>query len=116
MAHVSLPGTGANAGHLTAAEGAIASRKGTDVDTAQEARVQIGLLWGWRRIAPGIAALVAGKARAISARLGTGGEFPLGLGRQASTSPVTVRFGLIPRHLHHRGVRLQRHWRIEVLP
>src|SRR5438132_4437154 len=84
------------AGHLTAAEGAIASRKGTDVDTAQEARVQIGLLWGWRRIAPGIAALVAGKARAISARLGTGGEFPLGLGRQASTSPVTVRFGPIP--------------------
>src|SRR5215471_9396091 len=48
--------------HLTAAEGAIASRKGANVDAAQEASIQIGELWGWRRIAPGIAALMASNA------------------------------------------------------
>src|SRR5262249_31480528 len=33
-----------------------------------------------------------------------------------AASPVTVRFGLIPRYIRHRGMRLQRHQRIEVLP
>src|SRR5262249_21385352 len=102
--------------HLTAAKGAIASGEGTDVDTAQEARVEIGVLRGGRRIAPGIAALMGGEARTIRCRLGTGGEFPLGFGRQPAAGPVTVRLGLIPRHIRHRGMWLERHRGIEVLP
>src|SRR5262249_9642359 len=104
------------AGHLTAAKGAVTGRKGTNVDTAQEARVQIGVLWSWWCIAPGITALMGGNARAISGRLGTGGEVPLSLSWHPPASPVTVRFSLIPRHVRHRGVRLHRHQGIEVLP
>src|SRR5262249_61594539 len=76
--------------HLTAAKSAIASGEGADVDTAQEARVEIGVLRGGRRIAPGIAELMGGEARTIRGRLRIGGGFPTGSGSHPSPRPLTL--------------------------
>src|SRR5205823_1720414 len=76
--------------HLAAAKGAIASREGSNVDTPQEARVQIGTRRRRRLITPGIAALAPGNTLPVRRRLGTGSEFPLGFSGQPPASPLTV--------------------------
>src|SRR4029450_13853233 len=102
--------------HLPAAKGTIASREGSNVDTTEEARVQIGTLRCRGFIAPRIAAFVPSNTLPVRSRLGTGGRFPLGFGGQPSASPVTVCFRFIPGDVRHRRMGFQGYQRIEMLP
>src|SRR5262249_49359888 len=48
--------------------------------------------------------------------LGSGSRLPLGLGRQPSPGPATIRLRLVPVDVQNRPVWFQRHPAVEVTP
>src|SRR5262245_50999372 len=77
--------------HLPAAEGAVAVRVRGDVDGAAGAPIEIG-----------VGELGAGR-----------GALPFGLAGQAAAGELAIRLRLMPAHVEHRFVRLERHPAIE---
>src|SRR4029453_780778 len=100
--------------HLAPAKGAIPSRECRDIDTAEHARIQIGLGGRRWRIPPGLPPLAAGPPPAGRRGLATGRHFPFRFGRQTAARPLTIRVSFIPRDMNDRRMRSQWDHRLEL--